>query len=93
MLTGGELPAQILIDATTRLLPNVLGNDASTEDESFQNGLLEHPQYTQPREWRGRDIPEVLLSGNHKAVDKWRLEQSEKLTQDRRPELLPKDKT
>ena len=88
VLTGGEIPAQLVIDATTRLLPNVLGNEASTEDESFQNGLLEHPQYTQPREWRGREIPEVLLSGNHGAVDKWRHEQAEKLTTERRPDLV-----
>ena len=91
VLTGGELPAQILIDATTRLLPNVLGNDASTADDSFQNGLLEHPQYTQPRDWRGRQIPEVLLSGNHGAVDDWRLEQSKELTAKRRPDLSKED--
>ena len=91
VLTGGELPAQLVIDATTRLLPNVLGNEASTEEESFQNGLLEHPQYTQPREWRGREIPDVLLSGNHGAVDNWRKEKSKEITKARRPDLVADD--
>lgn len=87
VLTGGEIAAQALIDATVRLLPNVLGNEDSAVDESFSNGLLEHPQYTKPAEWQGRKIPDVLLSGHHGNVDKWRKEQSEKLTQDRRPDL------
>lgn len=87
VLTGGEIAAQALIDATVRLLPNVLGNDESAVDESFSDGLLEHPQYTKPAEWRGRKIPDVLLSGHHGNVDKWRQEQSEKLTEKRRPEL------
>ncbi|MEH6360701.1 MAG: tRNA (guanosine(37)-N1)-methyltransferase TrmD [Amylibacter sp.] len=87
VLTGGEIAAQALIDATVRLLPNVLGNDESAIDESFSNGLLEHPQYTKPAEWRGRKIPDVLLSGHHGKVDKWRHEQAEKLTQERRPDL------
>jgi tRNA (guanine37-N1)-methyltransferase len=87
VLTGGEIAAQALIDATVRLLPNVLGNDQSAVDESFSDGLLEHPQYTKPAEWRGRTIPDVLLSGHHGNVDKWRLEQSEKITQERRPDL------
>jgi tRNA (guanine37-N1)-methyltransferase len=87
VMTGGEIAAQALIDATVRLLPNVLGNEDSAIDESFSNGLLEHPQYTKPAEWRGRKIPEVLLSGHHGNVDKWRKEQSEKLTQERRPDL------
>ena len=86
-MTGGEIAAQALIDATVRLLPNVLGNDQSAVDESFSDGLLEHPQYTKPAEWRGRKIPDVLLSGHHGNVDKWRLEQSEKITQERRPDL------
>ncbi len=87
VLTGGEIAAQALIDATVRLLPNVLGNEESAVDESFSNGLLEHPQYTKPAEWHGRKIPDVLLSGHHGNVDKWRQEQSEELTQERRPDL------
>ena len=87
VLTGGEIAAQALIDATVRLLPNVLGNDESAVDESFSDGLLEHPQYTKPAQWRGRKIPDVLLSGHHGNVDKWRIEQSEKITRERRPDL------
>ncbi len=87
VLTGGEIAAQALIDATVRLLPGVLGNAASTEDESFSSGLLEHPQYTRPAEWQNRPIPEVLLSGNHGAISKWRQAQSEALTKARRPDL------
>lgn len=87
VLTGGELAAQTLLDATTRLIPGVLGNAASTEEESFSDGLLEHPQFTKPSEWRGHAIPPVLLSGNHGAVAKWRKEQAEALTQTRRPDL------
>lgn len=87
VLTGGEIAAQVLLDAVVRLLPGVLGNADSTEEESFAAGLLEHPQYTRPAEWQGRPIPEVLLSGNHGAVEKWRREQSETLTRERRPDL------
>lgn len=87
VLTGGEIAAQAMLDAAIRLLPGVLGNAASTEDESHSNGLLEHPQYTRPAEWRGRSIPEVLTSGDHGKVDMWRKEMSEKLTKDRRPDL------
>ncbi|WP_417718440.1 tRNA (guanosine(37)-N1)-methyltransferase TrmD [Salipiger sp.] len=87
VLTGGELAAQAVLDATVRLIPGVLGNAASTEEESFSNGLLEHPQYTKPAEWRGRAIPEVLLSGNHAAIATWRRTQSEELTRARRPDL------
>ncbi len=87
VMTGGEIAAQALIDATVRLLPGVLGNAESAEEESFSNGLLEHPQYTRPAEWRGRAIPPVLQSGNHKAIADWRRAQSEQLTQDRRPDL------
>ena len=90
VLTGGELPAQIMIDATTRLLPDVIGNADSISDESFQNGLLEHPQYTQPREWRGRKIPDVLLSGDHGAVEAWRNSEATKITEERRPDLKSK---
>ncbi|MEO0753109.1 MAG: tRNA (guanosine(37)-N1)-methyltransferase TrmD, partial [Pseudomonadota bacterium] len=87
VLTGGEIAAQALLDATVRLLPGVLGNAASTEDESFSNGLLEHPHYTRPAEWNGRKIPDVLLSGNHGEIAKWRQAQSEALTRARRPDL------
>lgn len=87
VLTGGEIAAQAVIDATVRLLPNVLGNAESTQNESHSNGLLEHPQYTKPAEWMGRKIPNVLLSGHHGNVDKWRQEKSEELTQERRPDL------
>lgn len=90
VLTGGELPAQILIDATIRLLPNVLGNEDSTVEESHSNGLLEHPQYTKPAEWEGREIPAVLRSGNHGEIEKWRRDESEKLTKERRPDLWKK---
>ncbi|MHC0054257.1 tRNA (guanosine(37)-N1)-methyltransferase TrmD [Actibacterium sp. D379-3] len=87
VLTGGEIAAQALIDATVRLLPDVLGNQASTEEESFSHGLLEHPQYTRPAVWEGREIPEVLLSGHHGRIEEWRREQAETLTRDRRPDL------
>lgn len=87
VLTGGEIAAQALIDATVRLIPGVLGNAASTEEESFSDGLLEHPQYTQPREWKGREIPPVLLSGNHGEIAKWRRAEAERLTRERRPDL------
>ncbi|WGH80007.1 tRNA (guanosine(37)-N1)-methyltransferase TrmD [Jannaschia ovalis] len=87
VLTGGEIAAQAVLDATVRLLPGVLGNQASTEEESFSDGLLEHPQYTRPAEWRGRAIPEVLTSGDHGRVARWRREQAEALTRTRRPDL------
>ncbi|MFZ5964558.1 tRNA (guanosine(37)-N1)-methyltransferase TrmD [Thalassococcus sp. BH17M4-6] len=87
VLTGGELAAQIVLDATVRLLPGVLGNAESTVEESFSAGLLEHPQYTKPAEWQGHAIPPVLLSGNHGAIARWRREQSEELTKTRRPDL------
>ncbi|ASP20155.1 tRNA (guanine-N(1)-)-methyltransferase [Antarctobacter heliothermus] len=87
VLTGGELAAQVMLDAVVRLLPGVLGNADSTEEESFSDGLLEHPQYTRPAEWQGRPIPPVLLSGNHGAVADWRRAQSEALTKARRPDL------
>jgi tRNA (guanine37-N1)-methyltransferase len=87
VLTGGEIAAQALLDATVRLIPGVLGNAASTEEESFSHGLLEHPQYTKPAEWKGRAIPPVLLSGDHGAVARWRREEAEKLTAERRPDL------
>ena len=90
VLTGGEIAAQAMLDATVRLLPGVLGNSASTEEESFSEGLLEHPQYTRPQEWQGREIPAVLTSGDHGKIAKWRRAQSEAITQERRPDLWAK---
>ncbi len=87
VMTGGEIAAQALLDATVRLLPGVLGNAASTAEESFSDGLLEHPQYTKPADWQGRTIPEVLTSGHHGRVADWRRAQSVALTQARRPDL------
>ena len=87
VLTGGELAAQVLLDATVRLLPGVLGNAQSTVDESHAQGLLEHPQYTRPAIWQDRPIPEVLMSGNHGEIAKWRRLKSEELTTQRRPDL------
>lgn len=87
VMTGGEIAAQALIDATVRLIPGVLGNAASTEEESFSSGLLEHPQYTRPAEWNGREIPEVLMSGHHGKIAEWRHEQAERITRERRPDL------
>ena len=88
ILSGGEPAALILLDAVVRLLPGVMGNRDSGTHESFENGLLEHPHYTRPAEWEGEQIPEVLMSGNHARIEKWRLEQSEKLTLERRPDLM-----
>lgn len=87
VLTGGELPACILVDAVSRLLPGVLASPACYEEESIASGLLEYPQYTKPAVWEGREIPPVLLSGDHAKVDAWRLEQSLALTRERRPDL------
>lgn len=87
VLTGGELAAMALIDAAVRLLPGVLGNACSTDEESFSDGLLEHPHYTRPAEWRGHEIPPVLLSGNHEAIRRWRCSEAEALTRERRPDL------
>jgi tRNA (guanine37-N1)-methyltransferase len=87
VLTGGEIAAQALIDATVRLMPRVLGNQHSAEEESFSSGLLEYPQYTKPAVWEGRAIPEVLLSGHHANIAAWRQSQSERLTKERRPDL------
>jgi len=87
VLSGGELGAMVLIDACVRLLPGVMGKEASGAEESFADGLLEYPQYTKPPLWEGRPIPEVLLSGDHGKVAAWRREQAEKLTQERRPDL------
>ena len=87
VLSGGEIAAQALIDATVRLIPRVLGNQASVEEESFSDGLLEHPQFTKPGRWAGRDIPEVLLSGHHAQIAVWRRAMAERLTKERRPDL------
>ena len=89
VLTSGELPAMVLIDAVTRHIPGALGDEASPEDESFADGLLEHPQYTRPAEYRGWTVPEVLLSGHHKNIEKWKKEQRARRTRERRPDLLP----
>ena len=88
VLTNGALPAMVIIDSVTRLLPGVLGDDESSQDESFSGGLLEYPQYTRPAEFRGMTVPEVLLSGDHAAIEKWRREQAEVQTRQRRPDLL-----
>lgn len=90
ILTGGEQAAQIMLDAVVRLLPGVLGNEASLEDESFENFLLEYPQYTRPTEWVGRSVPEVLLSGHHRKIADWRREQAEIATKAKRPDLFKK---
>lgn len=87
VLTGGEIAAQALIDATVRLIPQVLGNQASVEEESFSAGLLEFPQYTKPAVWNGRAIPEMLLSGHHAQIADWRRDMAERLTKERRPDL------
>jgi tRNA (guanine37-N1)-methyltransferase len=90
VLSGGELAAMVLLDAVTRLIPGVIGQEQSLAEESFAHGLLEYPQYTRPRVWEGREIPEVLLSGDHGRVARWRREQSEALTRARRPDLWQK---
>jgi len=88
VLTNGALPAMVVIDAVTRLLPGVLGDDESSRDESFSEDLLEYPHYTRPAEFRGMKVPEVLLSGNHAEIAKWRAEQARQRTKERRPDLL-----
>jgi tRNA (guanine37-N1)-methyltransferase len=88
ILSGGEPAALALLDAVVRLLPGVMGNEASGDDESFEKGLLEHPHYTRPAEWEGRSIPDVLLSGNHARIAAWRHEEAKRLTAARRPDLL-----
>ncbi len=91
VLTGGELPALVLIDVLTRLLPGVLGDDKSALDESFVNGLLEYPQYTRPADFRGMMVPDVLLSGHHARIEAWKAEQSHERTRLRRPDLLEEE--
>jgi len=88
VLTNGALPAMVIVDAVTRLLPGVLGDDESSHEESFNHGLLEYPQYTRPAEFRGLKVPDVLLSGNHAEIARWRAEQARLRTQERRPDLL-----
>ena len=88
VVTGGELPAMVVIDAVVRLLPGVLGSAESAREESFGDGLLEYPHYTRPREYLGESVPEVLLSGNHEAIRRWRRKESLRRTRERRPDLL-----
>ena len=90
VLTGGEIPACIIVDAVSRLVPGVLSDKECYEKESIASGLLEYPQYTRPRTFRGKEVPEVLLSGHHENIDKWRLEKSLELTKERRPDLYEK---
>lgn len=90
VLTGGELPAMVMVDAIARMVPGVLGNSTSGETETFDNDLLEYPQYSRPEDWRDKKVPEVLLSGDHARVDEWRLQQSIEKTRERRPDLYAK---
>jgi len=92
ILSGGEPAVFVILDAILRLLPGVLGNENSTEEESFENGLLEYPQYTKPQIWEDKSVPDVLLSGDHAKIKDWRLSQSEAITRDRRPDLWQKYK-
>ena len=92
VLSGGESAAFVMLDAIIRLLPGVLGNETSVEEESFENGLLEYPQYTKPQIWEEKTVPDVLLSGDHAKIKDWRLSQSEAITRDRRPDLWQKYK-
>ena len=92
VLSGGEVATFVVLDAILRFLPGVLGNENSTQDESFENGLLEYPQYTKPQIWEGKSVPDVLLSGDHAKIKDWRLSQSEAITRDRRPDLWQKYK-
>jgi len=92
VLSGGETAALVIIDSILRLLPGVIGNNMSNKDESFENGLLEYPQYTKPLIWEKKSVPEVLLSGDHAKIKDWRLSQSEAITRDRRPDLWQKYK-
>ena len=93
VLTNGALPAMVIIDAVTRLLPGVLGDDESSQDESFSGGLLEYPQYTRPAEFRGMKVPEVLLSGNHAEIARWRAELAKQRTEQRRPDMLKRKRS
>ena len=92
VLTGGEIAAQALLDATVRLLPGVIGSEQGLDEESFEDGLLEYPQFTKPQIWEEKAVPEVLLSGDHSKIKDWRLSQSEAITRVRRPDLWQKYK-
>jgi tRNA (guanine37-N1)-methyltransferase len=92
VLTGGELPAMIIVDAVTRLLPDVIGSPLSLEEESFNEGLLEYPQYTRPAKFMGMEVPEVLLSGDHKKINEWRREKALETTKSQRPDLLERNR-
>jgi tRNA (guanine37-N1)-methyltransferase len=92
VLSGGELAAMVIIDAAVRLIPGIMGAAESASEESFENGLLEYPHYTRPREWEGRAIPEILLSGDHKRIAAWRRKEAEATTKARRPELLQQNR-
>ena len=91
-MSGGETAVYVLLDSIVRLLPGVLGNEMSKTDESFENGLLEYPQYTKPKKWEEKNVPDVLLSGDHVRIKDWRLSQSEAITRRRRPDLWEKYK-
>jgi tRNA (guanine37-N1)-methyltransferase len=93
ILSGGEMAALVLLDACVRLIPGVMGKELSGQDESFENGLLEYPHYTRPREWEGRGLPEAVLSGDHARIAKWRREEAERITRERRPDLLQQPMT
>jgi tRNA (guanine37-N1)-methyltransferase len=93
VLSGGEIAAMVVLDACVRLLPGVMGKQASGEEESFENGLLEYPHYTKPRDWEGASIPEVLLSGDHGRIAQWRRAEAERITRERRPDLMPPRET
>lgn len=90
VLTGGELPAMVIVDSVARYIPGVLGKSESTQDESFASGMLEYPQYTRPQNFMGHTVPEVLVSGNHEKIAEWKKQQSQQITQARRPDLLKK---
>ncbi len=92
VLSGGETAAFVFLDAILRLIPGIIGNEKSIEEESFENGLLEYPQFTKPQIWEGKEVPDVLLSGDHAKIKDWRLTQSEAITRDRRPDLWQKYK-
>ncbi|WP_036266593.1 tRNA (guanosine(37)-N1)-methyltransferase TrmD [Methylobacterium sp. 10] len=93
ILSGGEVAAFVAIDACVRLLPGVMGKAVSGDEESFEGGLLEYPHYTRPREWEGRAIPDILTGGNHGAIARWRRDEAERITRERRPDLLNADKS
>ncbi|MFD1304133.1 tRNA (guanine(37)-N(1))-methyltransferase, partial [Methylobacterium marchantiae] len=93
ILSGGEMAAMVVLDACIRLLPGVMGKSASGEEESFEGGLLEYPHYTRPRDWEGHAIPDILNGGNHGAIARWRRQEAERITRERRPDLASTDKS